>query len=44
MTHDDYVRQLMARAKDGTIPQAEVKEIARTISEGWAGLDLYRLL
>ncbi|MFK0153274.1 hypothetical protein ACIQVK_14550 [Streptomyces sp. NPDC090493] len=44
MTHDDYVRQLMARAKDGTIPQGEVKEIARTISAGRAGRDLYRLL
>ncbi|MEU1186919.1 hypothetical protein [Streptomyces sp. NPDC005859] len=39
------MRQLIARPKGGTIPQAEaVKEIARTISEGWAGRDLYRLL
>ncbi|MEU9245478.1 hypothetical protein [Streptomyces sp. NPDC048385] len=44
MTHDEYLRQLTARAKDGTIPQGEVKEIARTISEGRAGQDLYRLL
>ncbi|MFD5759870.1 hypothetical protein ACFWAN_30810 [Streptomyces mirabilis] len=42
--HDDYMRQLIARAKDGAIPQQEVKEIARTISEGRAGRDLYRLL
>lgn len=44
VTHDEYLRQLTARAKDGTIPQQEVKEIARTISEGRAGRDLYRLL
>nr|BBJ56317.1 hypothetical protein SAVMC3_89460 [Streptomyces avermitilis] len=44
MAHDEYLRQLTARAKDGTIPQREVKEIARTISEGRAGRDLYRLL
>ncbi|MER6617848.1 hypothetical protein [Streptomyces xantholiticus] len=44
MTHDEYLRQLIARAKDGTIPQREVKGIAQTISEGRAGRDLYRLL
>ncbi|MFJ8489004.1 hypothetical protein ACIRBZ_11645 [Streptomyces sp. NPDC094038] len=44
MARDDYVRQLMTRAKDGTVPQGEVKDIARTISDGRAGRDLYRLL
>jgi hypothetical protein len=44
VTHDEYLRQLTAQAKDGTVPQGEVKEIARTISEGRAGRDLYRLL
>ncbi|MCS0605308.1 hypothetical protein NX794_29475 [Streptomyces sp. LP11] len=44
VTHDEYVRQLTARAKDGTIPQREVREIAQTLSEGRAGRDLYRLL
>lgn len=34
----------MTRAKDGTIPQGEVKETARTVSDGRAGRDLYRLL
>ncbi|MGJ3559299.1 hypothetical protein ACR6C2_13325 [Streptomyces sp. INA 01156] len=31
------MRQLIARAKDGTIPSQEVKEIARAISEGRPG-------
>ncbi|MEV6474114.1 MULTISPECIES: hypothetical protein [Streptomyces] len=44
MAHDEYVRQLTARAKDGTLPQQEVREIVRTISEGRAGRDLYWLL
>ncbi|MCT7351203.1 hypothetical protein N4P33_03335 [Streptomyces sp. 15-116A] len=44
MAHDEYVRQLTARAKDGTIPPREVVELARTISEGRAGRDLYHLL
>ncbi|MFI5800056.1 hypothetical protein [Streptomyces sp. NPDC051677] len=44
MTHDEYRRQLIARAKDGSIPQREVKEIAQIISEGRAGRDLYQLL
>ncbi|MFF1680311.1 hypothetical protein [Streptomyces sp. NPDC058256] len=44
ITHDEYLRQLIARAKDATIPQREVKEIARTISAGRAGGDLYPLL
>ncbi|AWW43014.1 hypothetical protein [Streptomyces cadmiisoli] len=41
---DEYLRQLTMRAKEGTLPQSEVKEIARTISEGRAGPDIYRLL
>ncbi|MFF1446247.1 hypothetical protein [Streptomyces sp. NPDC058295] len=44
MMHDEYVRQLIARAKDGSIPQREVKEIAQAMSEGRAGRDLYRPL
>ncbi|MFD6325789.1 hypothetical protein ACFWOL_23610 [Streptomyces sp. NPDC058442] len=44
VAHDAHVRQLIVRAKDGTIPSQEVKEIARTISEGRAGPDLYWLL
>ncbi|MEU2420156.1 hypothetical protein ABZ619_03685 [Streptomyces sp. NPDC007851] len=44
MARDDYVRQLIARVKDGTIPEGEVKEIARSISEGRTGRDLYRFL
>lgn len=42
--NDKYVRQLIARAKDGTIPQREVMEIAQAMSEGRAGRDLYRPL
>ncbi|MFF3940382.1 hypothetical protein [Streptomyces phaeofaciens] len=42
--HDEYVRQLVARAKDGTISQREVKEIAKAMSEGQAGRNLYRPL
>ncbi|MFF2999452.1 hypothetical protein ACFVTC_33630 [Streptomyces sp. NPDC057950] len=42
--HDEYVQQLMARAKDGTISQREVKEIALAMSEGRAGRNLYRPL
>ncbi|MFB7248921.1 hypothetical protein CW362_31535 [Streptomyces populi] len=44
MTRDEYVRELIARAKDGAIPQSEVKEITQVISQGAAGHDLYRLL
>ncbi|KPI22811.1 hypothetical protein ACGFZJ_42090 [Streptomyces sp. NPDC048253] len=42
--HGEYVRQLMARAKEGAISQREVKEIVQAISEGRAGRDLYRPL
>ncbi|MFJ4695557.1 hypothetical protein [Streptomyces sp. NPDC088766] len=44
VTRDDYVKQLIGRAKDGTLLLQEVKEIAQTVSEGRAGQDLYQLL
>ncbi|WP_416980829.1 hypothetical protein [Streptomyces sp. T028] len=44
VTRDEYVRQLISRAKDGTIPPREVAEIAQAVSEGRAGRDLYRML
>ncbi|MFF1913513.1 hypothetical protein ACFVYE_18160 [Streptomyces sp. NPDC058239] len=44
ITHDEYMRQLTARAKHGSIPLHEVKGIARTITEGRAGRDLHSLL
>lgn len=44
MKHDEYLRQLTARAKEGAVRPEEVNEIARTISAGLAGRDLYRLL
>ncbi|WP_073951243.1 hypothetical protein [Streptomyces kebangsaanensis] len=40
-THDEYLRQLIARAKDGTIPPQEVKQIAQAVTEYRAGRDLY---
>lgn len=33
VAHDAYVRQLIARAKDGTIPPQEVKQIAQAVTE-----------
>jgi hypothetical protein len=41
---DVYVRQLIARAKEGAVPPREVEEIAEAVSEGRAGVDLYRFL
>ncbi|WP_329277032.1 hypothetical protein [Streptomyces sp. NBC_01451] len=32
--HGEYLRQLITRAKDGAIPQREVKEIARALGAG----------
>ncbi|MFI2511304.1 hypothetical protein [Streptomyces sp. NPDC018972] len=44
VTRDKYVRQLAARAKDGTIAPHEVEEIAQAVSEGRVGQDLYQFL
>lgn len=44
VAHDAYVRQLIARAKDGTIPPQEVKQIAQAVPECRAGRELYRRL
>lgn len=44
VTRNEYVWQLTARAKDGTIPPREVEEIARAVSEGRAGRDLFQPL
>ncbi|MFF1967084.1 hypothetical protein ACFVW5_26345 [Streptomyces sp. NPDC058232] len=41
VTCDEYLRQLIARAKDGTIPPQEVKQIAQAVTECPAGRDLY---
>ncbi|MFB6783264.1 hypothetical protein ACFCX0_39530 [Streptomyces sp. NPDC056352] len=41
MAHDAYVRQLIERAKDGTIPPQEVKQIAQVVTEGRADRELY---
>lgn len=38
---DASVRQLIDRAKDGTIPPQEVKQIAQAVTECPAGRDLY---
>ncbi|MDT0484529.1 hypothetical protein [Streptomyces doebereineriae] len=44
VTDGEYVKQLISRAKDGTIPPREVAEIAQAVSEGRAGQSLYRML
>ncbi|MGW6796641.1 hypothetical protein [Streptomyces chartreusis] len=44
LARDEYMRQLIPRAKDGKILPQEIKEIAQTITDGKAGHDLYRLL
>lgn len=44
VAHDAYVRQLIARAKDGTIPPQEVKQIAQAVTECRAGRELYQRL
>ncbi|WP_157977595.1 hypothetical protein, partial [Streptomyces triticisoli] len=41
VAHDAYLRRLIARAKDGTIPPQEVKQIAQAVTECRAGPDLY---
>ncbi|MFE7331969.1 hypothetical protein ACFU8W_45255 [Streptomyces sp. NPDC057565] len=41
---DAYVRQLIERAKDGTIPPQEVKQIAQAVTECRAGRELYQRL
>lgn len=38
---DASVRRLIDRAKDGTIPPQEVKQIAQAVTEGQAGRELY---
>ncbi|WP_406353191.1 hypothetical protein OHB56_12230 [Streptomyces sp. NBC_01635] len=44
VAHDAYVRQLIARAKDGTIPPQEVQQIAQAVPECRAGRELYQRL
>jgi hypothetical protein len=44
VAHDAYVRQLISRAKDGTIPPREVKQIAQAVTEGRPGRELYQRL
>ncbi|MEV0696218.1 hypothetical protein [Streptomyces sp. NPDC050388] len=44
MAHDQYLRQLIARAQGGTIPPQEVQQIAQAVTKYRAGRDLYQRL